>query len=90
MKPPSLRGDPEITYSRSTYVAIRSGKHDTSTTYTHGRDFDRLLEQVVKHKNAVKSISMFFCDGGPDENPRFPKYLTLPYSILRNTIWMSY
>ena len=80
IKPPSLRADPEIIYSGPTYVAIRSGKHNSSTAYTHGRDFDYLLglkelDNFVKHKNAVKTIGMFFCDGGPDENPRFSKTL---------------
>ena len=40
MNPPSSRADPEITYSGPTYIAIRSGKHDSSTAYTHGRDFE--------------------------------------------------
>ena len=37
------------------------------------------FNKVVKHENAVKPIGMVFCDGGPDENPRFPK--TLDVSI---------
>ena len=37
-------GDPEITgYSGPTYVAIRSGKHASSTAYSHALDMDRLL-----------------------------------------------
>ena len=80
IKPPSSRADPEITYSGPTYIVIRSGKYDSSTAYTDGRDFDHLLgikefDKVVKHENAVKPIDMFFLDGGPDENPRFPKTL---------------
>ena len=77
IKPPSSRADPEITYSGPT---IRSGKHDSSTAYKHGRDFDHLLglqqfHEIVKFENAVKPIGMIFCDGGPDENPRLPKTL---------------
>ena len=80
IKPPSSRADPEITYSGPTYIAIKSGQHDSSTACTHGRDFDQLLglkefDKVVKHGNAVKPIGMFFCDGGRDKNPRFPKTL---------------
>ena len=80
INPPSSRTDPEITYSCPTYIAIRSGKHDSSTAYIHVGDFDHLLglsefDKVVKHENAVKPIGTFFCDGGPDENPRFPKTL---------------
>ena len=59
---------------------MRSGKQGSSTAYTHGRDFDHLLglkefDEVVKHENAIKPIGIFFCDGGRDENPRFPKTL---------------
>ena len=50
--------------------------------YTHGRDFDHLLElqqfhEIVKFENAVKLIGIIFCDGGPDENPRFSKTLNV-------------
>ena len=41
VKPTSSRAEPEITYSGPTYIAIRSGKYDSSTAYTHGRDFDQ-------------------------------------------------
>ena len=49
-----------------------------SSTHTHCKDFNHSLElkeydKVAKHENAVKPIGMFFCDGGSDENPRFPK-----------------
>ena len=72
--------DPKITYSGPTFVAIRSGKHNSSTLCTHGRDFDHLLElneldEVVKQENTVKPIGMYFCDGGPDKNSGFPKIL---------------
>ena len=49
------------------------------------RDFDHLLglkevDKVVKYKNAVKPIDMFFCDGDPDQNPRLPKtYVAIHY-----------
>ena len=33
------------------------------------------FNKVVKHENAVKPIGMFFCNGDPDKNPRFPKTL---------------
>ena len=68
--------------SGPTNIAIRSGKHNCSTAYTHVRDFDHLLglkefNKVVKHENAVKPIDMFFCDGGPDKNQRFLKTLDI-------------
>ena len=80
IKPPPSRADSEINYSGPKYIAIRSRKHDSSNACTYGTDFDHLLElkefdKVVKHENAVKPIGMFFGDGSPDENPRFPKTL---------------
>ena len=35
------------------------------------------FNKLVKHENAAKPIGMVFCDGGPDENPRFPKTLDI-------------
>ena len=71
---------PEISYLGPTYIAIRSGKHDSSTAYSHGRDFDHVVkleefQSIVKNEGEVKPVAMIFSDGGPDENPRFPKTL---------------
>ena len=78
IRSPSSRGDPEISYSGPTYVAIRSGKHDSSTAYSHGKDFNHVMEMkefedLVKIGDVTKPIAIIPCDGGPDENPRFPK-----------------
>ncbi|GBN51737.1 hypothetical protein AVEN_166708-1 [Araneus ventricosus] len=67
-----------VGYSGPTYVAIRSGKHTTSTASSHGLDFERLLElpefdKITKFDNAVKLVVVFVVDGGPDENPRYQK-----------------
>ena len=80
IKKRSNNSDHEISYSGPLYIAIRSGKHDSSTAYTHGRDFDHVLaredfESVCKIDGQVKPIVLSFVDGGPDENPRFPKTL---------------
>ena len=89
---PSVYADCEITRSSSKsdfniyggpmHIIIRSGKHDSSTAYTHGRDFDQLLTPnefgtagVTKKNGQVKPIVISFVDGRPDENPRFPKTL---------------
>ena len=71
---------PEISYLGPTYIAIRSGKHDSSTAYSHGRDFDHVVkleefQSIVKNEGEVKPVAMIFSDGGPDENPPFPKTL---------------
>ena len=73
-----------LTYSGPTYIAIRSGKHDTSNAFTHAQDFEHLLtlpsfESCVKDTvtGQVKPIVIVSVDGGPDENPRFPKTLSV-------------
>ena len=72
----------EISYSDLTYISICSGKNDSNTTYSLGHDIGHVLEfeqfqSVAKICNEVKPIAMIFADGGPDENPRFPKTLDM-------------
>ena len=67
-----------VTYSGPTFIKIRSGKHDSSTAASHHADFDALFERYPSHLKPIVVVSV---DGGPDENPRFPK--TLAYSILK-------
>ncbi|CAF4447621.1 unnamed protein product [Rotaria sp. Silwood2] len=67
--------------SGPTYVAIRSAKHDLSCADSHAIDFERLVclkefEKVARDETGqVKPIIIVTVDGGPDENPRFPKTL---------------
>lgn len=70
-----------VSYSGPTYIAIRSGKHSTSTASTHALDFERLLE-ILPFKNLmyneeklVKPVIFLSVDGGPDENPRYEKVI---------------
>ena len=77
-----------MTYSGPTYIATRGGKHDSGVAYNLGRDFDQLLglkelDKVVKHGNSITPTSIFFWDGGPDENPRFPKILGIAIQHFR-------
>lgn len=73
---PQRMGDLDaISYSGPTYIAIRSGKHDSSTAASHAVDFERLLElpefeSTMKFQGAVKPVIIINSDGGPDENPR--------------------
>ncbi|GBM72663.1 hypothetical protein AVEN_213165-1 [Araneus ventricosus] len=67
-----------VGYSGLAYLATHSGKHTTSTAYSHGLDFERLLElpefdKIQKFNNAGKPVVVFVVDGGCDENPRYQK-----------------
>jgi len=77
------------------YIAIRSAKHNGSTSFTHGRDIDHLLElqsfaDVARYDGIVQPIFMAFVDGGPDENPRFPKTLAQLLSIASGNIILTF
>lgn len=45
-----------VSYKGPTYIAIRSGKHDSSTAVSHRADFDRILELEVKLYFSAKII----------------------------------
>jgi hypothetical protein len=70
-------GNPEsVTYSGPTYVAIRSGKHASSSALAHGLDFEKLLQlpefdtfSKSRIDKSIKPVIIFTVDGGPDENP---------------------
>jgi hypothetical protein len=76
-----LSEDGDLGYSVRTYVDIRSAKHDQSNAELHATDFDRLVdlkefEKVARDETGqVKPIVIVTVDGGPDENPCFPKTL---------------
>ena len=77
---------PKISYAESLYINICSLKQESSKTFTHGHDFDHVLEldefpSVAKNGDQVKPIVLAFVDGGPDEYPRFPKSYQLPLII---------
>ena len=80
IRSPSAWAYPKISYSGPTYVVIRSGKHDSSTAYLQGKEFNHVMEmkefqELMKVDSLTKPIAIVLCDGGPDENPRFPKTL---------------
>lgn len=75
-------GRPEsVTYSGPTYISIRSGKHSSSTAWTHAVDFEKLTTldifgEIMRADNGgLKPVMMISSDGGPDENPRYPKVI---------------
>ena len=70
-------GGGELSYTGPTYVAIRSSKHNGSTTFSHNEDLEKFMKmkpEVFLMKGSeteVKPILVKSVDGGPDENPRF-------------------
>lgn len=71
-----------VGYSGPTYIGIRSGKHASSTAFSHALDFEKLLnvkefDEITKTgiDRVVKPIFVFTVDGGPDENPRYQKVI---------------
>jgi len=84
IKPGGIKCPNFVSYSGPTYVAIRSGKHSSSTALSHASDFHRLLhqstfEELLKDKTTglVKPVMIVTVDGGPDENPRYEKVITV-------------
>ena len=80
---PNNAGNPDaVSYSGPTYVAIRSGKHCSSTAETHAEDLERVMEldifkPLVKTGDGkIKPVMIITTDGGPDENPRFPRVIS--------------
>ncbi|CAF2752161.1 unnamed protein product [Rotaria sp. Silwood2] len=79
----------DVGYSGPTYIAIRSAKHDKSISANHRDDFNRLVKlqefnsAALDSSNNVKPIVIITVDGGPDENPRFPKTLASSIDIFK-------
>lgn len=79
---PMTPGNPQaVGYSGPTFIAIRSGKHSSSTANTHAQDFETLLnidefQSLVRTEDgSVKPVVIMTVDGGPDENPRYRKVI---------------
>ena len=85
-----------VSYSKQTYISVRSGKHSSSTAFNHGLDFKKLLalkefDVITKSgiNSLVKSIFMLIVDSSPGENPVYQKvinvaiYYFLRYQCLR-------
>ena len=76
IEPNQLHG--AVTSSGPTYIAIRSGKHDSSIAATHAADLQHLYENIAEFRSILyrddgtcKPILVILVDGGPDENPRY-------------------
>ncbi len=54
MKENDLGDKTPVGYSEPTFIAIRSGKHCSSTALSHGRG----IEELVKKKNSTSSLRL--------------------------------
>nr|XP_047138580.1 uncharacterized protein LOC124814705 [Hydra vulgaris] len=61
-----------VDYSGPTYIAVRSGRHSSSTALSHALDFNKLID-FSKNGSFVKPVVILTVDGGPGENPRYQK-----------------
>ncbi len=43
----NIKEDGAVSYSGPTYIAVRSGKHDSSTAASHARDLETVLSSQV-------------------------------------------
>ncbi|CAG8621288.1 13386_t:CDS:2, partial [Dentiscutata erythropus] len=72
-----------VTYLGPTFIRICSSKHDSSTTYSHGKDFDNLIseEQLRNYTTTIneqpKLVVVILNDSGPDENPQYKKTIQI-------------
>lgn len=82
-------GDPEaVSYPGPTYIAISSGKHASSTAYSHALDFNHLLTLPAFSKlffcnDEIKPVFICTVDGGPDENPRYQKVCKITQLLMK-------
>ncbi|CAG8718989.1 4968_t:CDS:2, partial [Dentiscutata erythropus] len=71
-----------VTYSGPTFIRVYSSKHDSSTAYSHDKDFNELmveekLHDYTKMNGQPKPVMVMLSDGGPDENPRYKKTIQI-------------
>ena len=69
-----------LTYSGNTFMHIHSGKHDSSTPYTHAYDIRELFKCGLVE---AKPILIFMSDGASDEAPRYPKPLQTAVTLFK-------
>ena len=85
IKPDGMGREDAVSYAGPTFIGVRSGKHSSSTAATHAKDFKRMLELpdfdpfLKTESGKLKPVLIFTVDGGPDENPRYPK--TINYAV---------
>ncbi|CAG8809471.1 17980_t:CDS:2, partial [Gigaspora margarita] len=74
-----------ITYSGPMFIRICNGKHNTSTAYTHSKDFNDLMSNERLHNFTTtedgqsKPVVLMLTNSGPDENSHDLARIILPY-----------
>lgn len=70
----------KVSYSGNTFIRIRSGKHDSSTAFTHAYDLKLLFEDGSIPK---KPILVLETDGAADETPKSPTTLKCAIELFK-------
>ena len=71
----------KVSYSGNTFIRLRSGKHDSSTAYTHAYDLNKLFEEGSVPN---KPILILETDGAADEAPRSPSTLKCAIDLFKS------
>ncbi|CAG8719325.1 3843_t:CDS:2, partial [Ambispora leptoticha] len=71
-----------VIYSGPTFIRIHSGKYDSNTAYSHGKDFNDLMNEEKLHSYTItneqpKPVVVLLSDGGLNENPRYRKMVQM-------------
>ena len=69
-----------LTYSGDIFIRIGSGKHNSSTPYTHAYDIRELFKYGLVE---AKAILIFTYNGASDEAPRYPKPLQTVVTLFK-------
>ena len=82
-----------VGFSCPAYTAMVSGKQQSSTIFSHGCDFEKLLNMEESEAITGSGISLLVkpvfvlpVDGGPDENPRYQNVIKFAFITLFRTI----
>ena len=70
----------KVSYTGETFISLRSGKHDSSTAYSHAYDLNKLFENGSIPK---KPLLILETDGAADEAPRSPKTLATAIHLFK-------
>ncbi|CAG8653221.1 7522_t:CDS:2 [Dentiscutata erythropus] len=76
------RNSKAITYSGSIFIRAHNSKHDSSTVYLYGKDFDELivkekLYDYTKMDGQPKSVIVILSDSGSNENFLYRKTIQI-------------